>query len=570
MTNSIEEISPKKKKPFMIFVSPHPAIEEPRKRREARLAAVMIIVSFFWSLVGLFSIFAVRGFDTSVLLAVLPLLIITIIAYIISRTPYYMSGIIFLVVSGSINTIYILASGVENIPSTLFSSIPPLFIIGSAFFSVRGAVIFIFTDIIALGLLPIFSTQLSPRDLFRDLLTLLFLGIVLIITISSRLRVDKEHLEEADETNKKLKHLSDSLEEHIENLNENTTKLEKQSSYLKGAANVSRASASLTDTDQLSQEVVELIRETFNLYYVGLFLVDNEEKFALLQAGTGKAGEIMLADKHRLRIGEGMIGWAIKQKQARIALDVGTDAVQFQNPNLPETRSEAAIPLRSRGRVLGALTVQSSEEAAFSPEIVSTLQTMADQIAIAFDNTNLLSQSEAALEAERRAYGEMSYSAWSTLAQSGNIPAYGIKANGKAYTITSEENEALHENVVIEEDGFTAQLPIKSHGKVLGGIRIAKDPARGAWRKEEVELAETLAEELSISLENARLFEDSQRRATREHIISGASAKMRETLDIESVLATAAQEFRDSLSMAEAEVWINVDQPSRIEKGDKS
>ena len=97
----------------------------------------------------------------------------------------------------------------------------------------------------------------------------------------------------------------------------------------------------------------------------------------------------MLKNKHRIKVGEGMIGWCVANNRARIALDVGMDAVRFDNPELPDIRSECALPLRSRSKVLGALTVQSNETSAFDQDTITALQTMADQVAIGLENARL-------------------------------------------------------------------------------------------------------------------------------------------------------------------------------------
>lgn len=94
---------------------------------------------------------------------------------------------------------------------------------------------------------------------------------------------------------------------------------------------------------------------------------------------------------------------------------------------------------------------------------------------------------------------------------------------------------------------------------MLGGIRVAKNEKHGVWRTEDIALAETLADELSVALESARLFEESQRKASREKIIGETSARIRETLDIESVLETAAQELHKILGKVETEVWLDAE-----------
>ena len=174
--------------------------------------------------------------------------------------------------------------------------------------------------------------------------------------------------------------------------------LERRALQLQTAAEVSRAASSILDPDELIQQAVDLIRERFDLYYAGLFLVDETGewtgepgKWAVLRAGTGEAGRQMLERKHKLEIGgTSMIGWCVANQRARIALDVGEEAVRFENPFLPETRSELALPLVSRGQVIGALTIQSTREAAFSDEDIAALQTMADQLANAIQNARLI------------------------------------------------------------------------------------------------------------------------------------------------------------------------------------
>jgi len=166
--------------------------------------------------------------------------------------------------------------------------------------------------------------------------------------------------------------------------------LRHRGTQLLAAAEVSKSASTLLDPDELMDQTVHLIREHFDLYYVGIFLVDETGKYAVLRAGTGEAGQQMLEVGHRLVVGgESMIGWSIANAEARIALDVGAEAIRFNNPYLPQTRSEMALPLIGRNRVIGALTVQSAQEAAFSTEDIIALQTMVDQLTIAIENARL-------------------------------------------------------------------------------------------------------------------------------------------------------------------------------------
>lgn len=176
------------------------------------------------------------------------------------------------------------------------------------------------------------------------------------------------------------------------------------------AAEVSQAAASILEPDALLERVVNLVHERFDLYYVALFLVGDAVKgngapgqWALLRVGTGQAGQQMVEQGHKLEIGgASMIGQCLATKQPRIAMDVGMEAVHFANPLLPDTRTELALPLISRGQALGALSIQSAQGAAFSPEDIAVLQTMADQLATAIDNADMIRRAQSRAERERR------------------------------------------------------------------------------------------------------------------------------------------------------------------------
>lgn len=385
-------------------------------------------------------------------------------------------------------------------------------------------------------------------------------------------RAEIETDDEVGELAAAFNNLADQLGETVTTLEdqvkERTQALALRSAYLERASKVSRIATSLTDTGELSRKVVNLIQQEFNLYYVGLFLIDENEEWAILKAGTGEAGRTMLALNHRLKLGEGMIGWTAKYGEARIALDVGEDAVRFDNPVLPETRSEGALPLRARGRVLGALSIQSAQPEAFTPEIISTLQIMADQIAVAFENAELFARREAALQAERIAYGQLSEEDWNNLLNTKQIPNYIANAKNQIKTkiYQSEEKKNIQDRPILENQGLTAVIPIKVRGRTLGGIKLQKPKQSGTWTKDQVELAETLANEVSIALENARLFDQSQRRAAQEHVVGQAATRMRERLDINYVLQVATEELHKALGQVETEVWIAPQKKPNTEK----
>ncbi len=185
--------------------------------------------------------------------------------------------------------------------------------------------------------------------------------------------------------------------------------IEKRARQLAAVAEVASSTGVILDPDELIRRTADTVRERFDLYYVGLFMVDETGEWtgepgewAVLRTGTGEAGRQMLEDGHKLRVGgDSMVGSCVAEGEARIALDVGDEAARFDNPYLPETRSELALPITARGEIIGALTVQSTEAAAFSEEDVTVFQTMVDQVATAIENARLFEQTQDALaEAE--------------------------------------------------------------------------------------------------------------------------------------------------------------------------
>ncbi|MBN1584528.1 MAG: GAF domain-containing protein [Anaerolineae bacterium] len=321
------------------------------------------------------------------------------------------------------------------------------------------------------------------------------------------------------------------------------------------AAEVSRATTAVLDLDVLLPQVVELMQERFRLYYVGVFLVDETGENAVLRAGSGEAGRQMLARNWWLPVGgESMIGRCVISGQADIQLDVGDAAVRFDNPYLPDTRSELALPLRAGTEVLGAMTVQSEQEAFFSEEDVSVLQTVADQVANAVRNARLFQQVETSLEAERRAYGEMTREAWQNLLSA--QPDLGFLSDRQKTDLAAdlwrpEMQTTLHTGQQSPgSDGTTLAIPVRVRDQVVGVIDGRK-PDGSAWTEDEIDLLSAMAEQLNVALEGAQLYRDAQRREARERLIAQAAARIREPLDLRAVLRTAADEIRQTLELDE-------------------
>jgi GAF domain-containing protein len=381
--------------------------------------------------------------------------------------------------------------------------------------------------------------------------------------------------------------------------------IQHRSAQLETSAEVSRIASTILDINELLPRVVDLIEEGFGLNYAGLFLVDEAgewtgepNKWVVLQAGTGEAGQQMLDDGHKLEIGgDSMIGTAVATKEARIALDVGGEARFFRNPYLPKTRSEMALPLVSRGKVLGALTIQSDKESAFSQEDVTSLQTMAEQLANAIENAWLLEQTEARAE-ELTVLNEMARTFTQTLevdtiieniyqyttrlinAQIFQLALYYPDEDEIEYVITVEDNKRVDlkqprrkagkglfewiihnkQPLLIREDveRTLADLEIESVEQIpeswlgvpmlrgnepIGVIVVQNFTTPRVFGHHDLDLLSAVASQAAVTINNARLFNQEQMRAKQEHLVRTITDKVRRGIDTQSIMKIALEEL---------------------------
>ena len=313
--------------------------------------------------------------------------------------------------------------------------------------------------------------------------------------------------------------------------------------------------------------ITRLVSERFNFYHTGIFLIDEARQYAVLQAANSAGGQVMLGRGHKLKVGEsGIVGFVAKAGVPRIALDVGQDAIYFNNPDLPATRSEVALPLKVRDRIIGVLDVQSEKPGAFTTEDTNIFGILADQIAIAIDNARLLEQTQLALDEARSAYQQNLQEGWRTFGkEEGMIGYYQSLSGGKKLErpINNDEiNQAMYrgEVLVFHADGKTDDptmvVPIKLREQIIGVMHI-KSPAKDRqWSSSEVDLAEAVSERLSLALENARLIQESQKQVIKEQTISEITGRIGSSINLDNVLLTAVEELGRTIPGSEVTIKI--------------
>ncbi|MBN1657769.1 MAG: GAF domain-containing protein [Anaerolineae bacterium] len=385
-----------------------------------------------------------------------------------------------------------------------------------------------------------------------------FIGLVLVIAGLVRTNVRRRHAEAALlVSNKELEGIRSTLEDRVAR---RTAALDRGRDQLEAAAQVAREAAAIRDVGTLLDEAARLITDRMKFYHVGIFLIDEAGRYAVLRAASSEGGQRMLAHGHRLPVGtRGIVGHAASSREPRIALDVGQDAVFFDNPDLPQTRSEIALPLVAYGEVLGVLDVQSVDREAFGQEDVAVLQTLADQLALAIDNARLLREAQDRLREITMLAGEQAQAGWREFvaraaADSGTMSLRYVYDGVDVVPVG--EDGATVDAATVAVDAATVAVPLQVQDEEVGRLQVKL--ADRAASASEIELVRAVAARLSLALERARLFQEAQQRAASDRLVAEATARMRQTLSVDVVLKTAVQEIADALGLAALDLRLEV------------
>ncbi|MEW5829892.1 MAG: GAF domain-containing protein [Chloroflexota bacterium] len=350
-----------------------------------------------------------------------------------------------------------------------------------------------------------------------------------------------------------LETLEHRVSERTAELAEATGRIQRRAAQFEAVAQSARAISTTQDLETLLPNIASVISKYFGFYHVGIFLLDDEKSYAVLRASNSEGGKRMIGRGHRLKVGEvGIVGYVTSRGQPRIALDTGADTVHFKNPDLPATRSELALPLRIGDQIIGALDVQSTEPNAFSIEDVNVLTILTDQVSTAIQNARLYEQTRSALAESQNLYRKFIRSGWQqyTLAK---------RLSGIRHTHTGSELMEIPLRVAgARSDEFTT-LPITIRGEKVGEIHM-KAPENRKWGPDDLEIASALIERAAIAMENVRLLDEAQRRATREQAIGEISASISTTSDMASILRIAVEELGRTMGGAEVILELGTDE----------
>ena len=367
---------------------------------------------------------------------------------------------------------------------------------------------------------------------------------------------------------------------------------QRRALQLETAAEIARDISGSLNLDELLIKAVTLIRDRFNYYHASIFLLDLPREFAVIREATGEAGSQMKRAGYKIGVGsKSIVGFVSGRGESLVVHDTAKDATYYANPLLPDTRAEAAIPLRVGERILGVLDVQSTKPFSFSEDNLRSLQILADQLAVAVANTELFSETQEHLSQHRLLHHITSTAAsGTTLDEALESAVKGIQvtlggdrvtilladrdkkmlevkaAVGYTEDITNSNVEigkgvtgwvAAHRRPLrirdVSEDPRYVKVsantrselavPLIYRNELLGVLNVESEQIDAYTENDEEEMLGTLGGSLAAVVANARLVEQIRSQSERERLIYDITSKIRRSTDIQSILMTTASEI---------------------------
>jgi GAF domain-containing protein len=392
--------------------------------------------------------------------------------------------------------------------------------------------------------LLIFGRQFSSSFMDWSRSVGVLLGVSAVIAVGLQMALDQlmNTQAAAQQVLNSLWSTGSELEQKIQ---ERTTGLAQKTEQLRATAYIARRIAEIQDLPSLLDTVARLVSDQFAFYHTGIFLISQSGDRVVLQAASSEGGQRMIEKGFSLPLAvgtQGIAGSVAAQKKPRFALDIGEDATFFNNPDLPLTRSEIALPLLVRGRVLGVLDIQSDKPEAFKTDDMDILQTLADQIAVAIENARLIEETQASIAQLEALTSSRTREAWNQK----------LWERSRVFTYTPL---GLRAEKVHQDGAETVTAPIMLRGQKIGNISIARK-GDATWSKLDKDLIEEVAGQVGLAVDNIRLLEEATQRAIQEQTVGKLVARFSQSLDLDTLLQTAARELGQLPDISEVSVFI--------------
>jgi GAF domain-containing protein len=396
---------------------------------------------------------------------------------------------------------------------------------------------------IAITLVSLLIFGLPTSTFLEWARTVSILSVVSVIIAIGLRTSHEEFAKTQDDARRMLTELREERSTLEQRVDERTNGLTRKTEQLRATSYIARKTAEVQDLRTLLDTVAKLITDQFGFYHTGIFLINETGDQAVLQAASSEGGRRMIEKGHALSVGtQGIVGFVAAQKKPRIALDVGVDAVFFNNPDLPMTRSELALPLLVRSKVLGVLDIQSDQPQAFNVDDIDVLQTLSDQVAIAIENARLIDETQTAILQLEALTSIRTREAWSQK----------LRERTRVFTYTPL---GLRAEKIPQTNDKAISAPIMLRGQKIGTISIARK-GDATWSKLDKDLVEEIASQVGLAVDNIRLLEEATERAKQEQTVGKLAARFSQSLDLDTLLQTAARELGQLPNISEVSVLV--------------
>ena len=573
LTEQKQPIAKRANQAWQKLIVPHLSVKAIGEFRRAQLLSILtLILSVLFASV---IFFRPRSFGVFLVLGG-----ITLTSYALSRTRYYRLGTyIFTYAFTAIGFWRIYQGTANSIEASITSTVHISLIFSSVLLSKRGFLGLAILSAIATFAAPVYShiPIVETETVYRTGGIVFAIGAILYGIQVFRENLDKDQLRELTESNRELEDITATLEKRI---GDRTNELERANLQVQERATrfqiISEVSQEISsNVDQHSKELLNLIArsisEKLGFYHVGIFLMDENSEYAVLRAANSQGGQRMLDRRHQLKVGgTGIVGYVSQGGRPRIALDTGTDAVFFNNPDLPQTRSEMALPLKYGSKVIGVLDVQSTLPSAFKDEDANLLSTLANQIAIVIINVLTSERSEfpSLLQSSGKTSGQLSRKQ----KQDGYSyhPDGTISAATPINSPTLDQAIASGETVMLvqpsKDNPATLAVPVKFRDQIIGVIHIQAVETNRKWTEDEIAMVQAISDRAAFALENARLFEETSRRAEQEETIAKVTSQIGASTDFNRILQTTIQELGQALGVSRSFIQLGTPSENGKEK----
>lgn len=501
-------------------------------------------------------VYALTGFRTQTMLVLAGLLGIVVLSLILLRVrQLFLSGLAVVLLGWML--ISVQAYNAEGIRDVIIIAYIAVAFLASLFLGWRSGAFIIVASIAAIWLIAYAESQgnilpkpQTPLAYARDLTVILLVIASLVYFLTQTLRTALEKANkitsELETRNAELQSMRVNLETMVQErsleLARTSERFELRAKKYESVVLVAQNTASIENIQELLSDLAFTIHTQFDYYHVGIYLLDDSGEYATLMASNSPAGQTMIMRNHRVPIeSDNIIAEVCATRRMRIASDTEPNAVVFNNPDLPNTRSEIALPLRTGNNLLGVLDIHSTEPEAFSDTDIEILNLLAGQISFAIANARLLEKARNELEESRRAYQEYLRQEWTQFMKKQAIIGYQYAQN-KAEPLT------LGAELPPRAPGEVS-IPVMLRGETLGEISI--DTQGRAWSDEDYALVRAAAERAALGLENARLIDATRQRAQVERTISDLSATIGSSTDFDAIMRMTVEELGKTLNTPE-------------------